>query len=423
MKLATIVTERLQQLKLFASQPGSAEEMVDEFAQAWRELGCQIIQQQLQEQLESAESKHSGSRQRRSKHYHTPLGTITLTRRVYGSKGGQCLGDQSLELPSNGWFRSVEELSCGLGVTSEFAHANRLLTRWSGIELSEKTLANHVEQLGLELIESGVDAGGEGICPVVSSVSAATVPSPERPIFYVGADGIHTPMRQGGTQEAKVGVMFWASEHWQLSKTRAMIRQREYVATLDKVSDFRERLNRCYAQTVKDYPHQVVFLGDGAPWIWLMANLLFPDSIQILDFFHVSEYLWEVARSAFVDQDNHQKEWVDTQQDALKHSQWQAVVRAAQRLPPGARNLPEKVSRLVSYLTNNQTRIDYQAYLAQGLMIGSGVVESSNRRIVTVRLKQSGMFWSTKGAEAVMQLRACYLSSSNRWQNFWSKCT
>jgi hypothetical protein len=74
-------------------------------------------------------------------------------------------------------------------------------------------------------------------------------------------------------------------------------------------------------------------------------------------------------------------------------------------------------------LTNNQERIDYQKYLKMGLMIGSGVVESSNRRVVTQRLKQAGMHWSIKGAEGVMALRASYLSSSNRWSNFWqSQC-
>lgn len=56
-------------------------------------------------------------------------------------------------------------------------------------------------------------------------------------------------------------------------------------------------------------------------------------------------------------------------------------------------------------------------------MIGSGVVESSNRRVVTQRLKQAGMHWSKKGAEGVMALRASYLSSSARWSNFWqSQC-
>ncbi len=94
-------------------------------------------------------------------------------------------------------------------------------------------------------------------------------------------------------------------------------------------------------------------------------------------------------------------------------------VQAAQRLPPTDEALSHRVERLVSYLTNNQNRIDYRSYRQQGLMIGSRVVESSNRWIVTQRLKQSGMFWSKFGAQAVMTLRATYLSSSRRWQDFW----
>lgn len=423
MKLETIVTEELSQLNLLGEQPGNAEEMVSEFAQAWRELGRKIIEQKLQEQLKRAEAEYGGGRQRRSKRYHTPLGTINLTRRVYGSKNGQCLGEQTLGLPANGWFRSVEELSCGLGVSSEFAHANQLFEQWSGIKVSEKTFANHVEQRGMELVVTDKAQEVDGVCPVRSSLSAAAAPAPESSVLYVGADGIHTPMRQGGTREAKVGVMFWASDHWQLSPQQAILRQREYVATLEGVENFREHLNRCYVQTVSDRPHQVVFLGDGAAWLWRMANLLFPNRIEILDFFHVSEYLWDVARAAFAGQEPLQKDWVETQQTALKQSQWSSVLAAAQRLPPGSPDLSDAVARLTSYLTHNQSRIDYQSYLQQGLMIGSGVVESSNRRIVTLRLKQSGMFWSPQGAESIMQLRACYLSGSQRWQDFWHKRT
>ena len=81
--------------------------------------------------------------------------------------------------------------------------------------------------------------------------------------------------------------------------------------------------------------------------------------------------------------------------------------------------LREEIEKLEGYLNNNSTRIDYKSYLKQGLMIGSGVVESSNRRVVTQRLKQAGMHWSKMGAEGVMALRAAYLSHSNRWSNFW----
>lgn len=421
MQLESIVREHLPSLKLFSDSPESAESSVEEFTQAWRELGRELLAHQLQQQIENIESEYQGSRQKRSRRYQTPLGTIKLTRRVYGSQGGLCPTDEGLCLPTDGWFRSVQELSCALGVGSEFGNANRLLHHWSGIAVSEKTLANHVENYGSALVEAEAAAPEQAACPVRSSLSVAAVAPPKRPIFYVGADGIHTPMHQGGTCEAKVGVMFWDTDHLRLSQHRAIVKQREYVATLDGIEGFREQLNRCYVNTVEQQPHQVVFLGDGAPWLWLMAALLFPDAIQILDFFHVSEYLWEVARHAFGAQAAQQKAWVEAQQLALKHSQWPTVIQAAQRLPPDSADLQQRVERLVSYLTNNQSRIDYQRYLQQGLMIGSGVVESSNRRIVTMRLKQSGMFWSKRGAEAVMSLRACYLSGSQRWHDFWYK--
>lgn len=420
MNLESILSERLSKLKLFSLEPQRAEESVNEFVEVWRELGCEIIEQQLQTQLEAAESNYQGSSQRRSKEYQTPLGTIELNRRVYGRRKGEIRGEKDLGLPPDGWFTDVKELSCALGVSSEFAHANRLLEQWSGVKVSEKTLSNHVERYGSEWVEASAAATPAPVCPIISSVTEATTQQPKRPVFYIGADGIHTPMRQGGTREAKVGVMFWEADHLHLSKTRAIVKRREYVATLDGVESFREQLNRCYAQTVQQYPHQVVFLGDGAPWIWLMASLLFPGAIQILDFFHVCEYLWDVAREAFVD-DEEQKGWVEIQQEALKQSQWPLVIKAAQRLPPGTTALDECVEGLERYLTANQERIDYRAYLQQGLMIGSGVVESSNRRIVTQRLKQSGMFWSQSGAEAVMSLRAGYLSSSKTWKQFWTQ--
>jgi len=419
MSLESIVSEQIKALPTAWEVEPSAEGYVEAFTQAWRELGRTILAGQLQQQIETCESAYGGVRSKRQRRYQTPVGTVALTRRVYDNDEAGCRVDGVLGLPSDGWFRSVRELASALGVGSEFGNANRLLSRWSGISVSEKTLANHVEGYGRELVATEAAVRPEGACPLRSSLSTAASASPQRPVFYVGADGIHTPMRQGGTSEAKVGVMFWAAEHLRITPTRAIVKAREYVATLAGVEAFRDQLNRCYVATVGHQPHQVVFLGDGAAWLWKMADLLFPDAIQILDFFHVSEYLWEVARCAFGTQTEAQKTWVETQQSALKQSQWTTVVQAAQRLPPAAPGLSDTVERLVSYLTNNQRRLDYQRYLSQDLMIGSGVVESSNRRIVTMRLKQSGMFWSTYGAEAVMALRACYLSGSQRWHNFW----
>jgi hypothetical protein len=150
-----------------------------------------------------------------------------------------------------------------------------------------------------------------------------------------------------------------------------------------------------------------------------MASEQFPNSIEILDFYHLSEYVWKVAKATFPKQEETQKNWVKIQLELLKESQWKTVIRNSDQLKKRSKNFREAREDLERYLNNNSTRIDYKLYIKLGLMIGSGVVESSNRRVVTQRLKQAGMHWSQEGAEGVMALRAAYLSHSSRWQNFW----
>jgi hypothetical protein len=193
MKLDTIIAEQLSQLKLFAQPPQPVEETVEQFQQAWRELGRQLLETQLQAQVEAVEAQHQGARQRRTRYYQTPLGRILLKRRIYGSRAGKCWADEQLELPADGWMRTVKELATALGVSSEFAHANRLLQHWSGVAVSEKTLANHVERYGEQLQQQEAAQPPQAVCPIASTLTQAVCPKPERPVLYIGADGIHTP--------------------------------------------------------------------------------------------------------------------------------------------------------------------------------------------------------------------------------------
>lgn len=120
-----------------------------------------------------------------------------------------------------------------------------------------------------------------------------------------------------------------------------------------------------------------------------MAQEQFPGSIEILDFFHLSEYVWKVAKAAYPNQEQKQKDWVSIQQNLLKQSQWKTVIQNSYGLKRNKKDLIEAITDLERYLTNNKSRINYQAYLKAGLMIGSGVVESSNRRVVTSSIKTS----------------------------------
>ena len=397
------------------------EQFVGEFHKTWLKLGNFVQQQLVQTRIEEIETQYQSPRTKREKTYYTPLGEMLVKRRAYVTSDGlKVKVDRELGLPKDKWLPIVLELACALGVSSEFPNSHRLFQRWTDLDLTEKTLANQVEYTGniLQTEEFSSSTKSQEITKFESISSIKENPD----LLYVGVDGVMTPLNQKqGYKEAKVGVIFWSKDHQKVKGKRGLIRQREYVATLQSRLEFRKRVAQLYKQVAGSKIINTVVIGDGAHWIWTMASKQFPGSIEILDFFHLSEYVWAVAKAAYPQQEQQQKDWVKTQQQLLKKSQWKTVIQNSQNLKRNKKSRIEAITNLERYLTNNQSRIDYQSYLKAGLMIGSGVVESSNRRVVTQRLKPAGMHWSKNGAEGVMALRAAYLSNSHRWSSFWSE--
>ena len=296
-----------------------------------------------------------------------------------------------LGLPEDKWLPIVLELACALGVSSEFPNSHQLFQKWTDIKLTEKTLANQVEKTGnqLQTQEFLLASKPEEITQFESNLSSQEKPD----LLYIGVDGVMTPLNQKqGYKEAKVGVVFWSKDHQKIKGQRGKIRRREYVATLKSRNEFRNRVSRLYNQVAGQQATNTVVIGDGAHWIWQMAEEQFPGAVEILDFFHLSEYVWAVAKAAYPNYEQKQKDWVKIQQQLLKKSQWRTVIKNSHQLTRNKQDLIKAIIALERYLTNNQSRIDYQSYLQNGLMIGSGVVESSNRRVVTQRLKQAGKY-------------------------------
>ena len=393
------------------------EDFVQEFQTMWLELGQTVQQNLVQQKIEEKEAQYQGARTKREKRYYTPLGEMVIKRRVYlTEKGWEIKVDEELGLPKDKWLPQVLELACALGVTSEFPNAHKLFSKWTRIEITEKTLANQVEIAGNKLQNS----------EFTPEVKPDKQEQQEKELsaekIYVGVDGVMTPLNQKqGYKEAKVGVIFWQKAHQKKKGKRGVVRQREYVATLKSREEFRERVCQFYQQIVNRKTPQIIVIGDGAHWIWDMAREEFPGCWEILDFYHLSEYVWSVAKAGYPSKEEAQKKWVKEQEKLLQQSQWQQVIINSHQFRSKRKDLSQAITDLERYLTNNRTRIDYKRYLEEGLMIGSGVVESSNRRVVTQRLKQAGMHWSKSGAEGVMALRAVYLSNSNRWSNFWQE--
>ena len=160
-------------------------------------------------------------------------------------------------------------------------------------------------------------------------------------------------------------------------------------------------------------------IGDGAPWIWNLAQQHFPGAIQIVDLFHAREHLWELAAKLFPHSDPDKKRWLAKMLALLddgRITQLVAGLRACQANEPRLLGLANKQA---DYFERNAERMNYPQYRSQGLFVGSGVIEAGCKTVVAQRLKRSGMFWTVRGANAILALRCCRLNGNfeDYWQN------
>jgi hypothetical protein len=160
-----------------------------------------------------------------------------------------------------------------------------------------------------------------------------------------------------------------------------------------------------------------VVMGDGAEWIWNIAQEHFPEALQIVDLFHARQHLWQLARALSPTDDVKQRRWVMAQQPKLDEGQIEKLVHCLRSLEAPSPELAEKVSTEADYFEKNAARMRYLTFRRQHLFVGSGVIEAGCKTVIGSRLKQSGMFWTVRGANAILALRCCQISG--RFEDYW----
>jgi len=157
---------------------------------------------------------------------------------------------------------------------------------------------------------------------------------------------------------------------------------------------------------------KTVVIGDGAPWIWNIADEQFYGAIH-----HAREHYWNVASTVFGPNKEAIKTWTDKRRKELDQGEVELVIEAIKYLSPLNEEGKELLEKEALYFEKNKERMRYSDFRRQGLFIGSGVVEAGCRTVIGQRLKQSGMHWTVRGANNIIALRCCILS--NRWEDFW----
>lgn len=354
----------------------------------------------------------------RTKDIDTVLGLIRLERAYYHCTqchAGVVPRDAELGVSSSSLSAGLSSMIATAGAAVPFAQAATLLKDLAGISLGTKRVERSAEAAGATAT-AALEADTAAI--LAGKIVPLPPPGPAPEILYIAVDGTGVPMTlaetadragkgpdgRARTREAKLGCLFTQTI---LDEQGHPVRDPDstsYFATLEPVAVFSDLVAAEATRRGRDHIRQLVFLGDGAHWIWNMATARVPEATQIVDLFHAREHLHELADLlAFIITDD-LGDWYQARRTELDRGDIDAIVNAANEFPlVGIRATQRR--KALGYFINNKHRMQYAYFRSLGMFVGSGTVEAGCKAVVGQRLKLSGMRWSAPGATSIMTLR------------------
>ena len=363
----------------------------------------------------------------RDKQLLTALSPIEVKRAYYHCeecKDGLIPKDQELDIVDTSFSPGVRRMMGQVGGKEPFEEGRRDLENLAGVLVKTKAVERVSQAIGQQ-IERVFEGERE------LALSGKVVPLKAVPKLYIAIDGTGVPVvrretegRKGKdetgkakTREAKLGCVFTQTT---LDENQRPVRDEHsttYVGAIETAEAFGTRI---YAEAIRrgvTRAAQVIVLGDGAHWIWGIAEEHFYGAIQIVDLYHAREHLALIANLIYGTGAIKSKEWMEARREQLDAGDVEAVIASVHRLRPSNTKVEDEIRTAADYFHRNAQRMRYAEFRKQGLFVGSGVMEAGCKTICGQRLKRSGMHWTVKGANAIIALRCCQLSS--RWEEFW----
>jgi hypothetical protein len=371
----------------------------------------------------------AGYRELRSKPVLTAVGEVTVSRPYYlcaHCHNGQFPADVELDIEGTQSSPGVRRMLATLGHEAAFDHGRQRMKLLAGLEVSTKAVERTAEAVGEDIAareQAEIQRAMQLDLPMIVGEPIS--------ILYVQVDGTGVPVvkketigRHGKTEgqpahtrEAKLGCVFtqttWDDEGYAIRDPDSTT----YAAAIECSEEFGKRI---YLEAWKrgwSRAQTKVFMGDGSEWIWNIANLHFPGAIQIVDLFHARQHLWDLARKLYPNQEAEQRRWMMVHQDLLDGGKIEDLVSVLRALDPPNPELADKLRVEAGYFENNRERMRYAKFRHQHLFVGTGVIEAGCKVLIGSRCKQSGMFWTVRGANAILALRCCQFNG--RFEDYW----
>jgi hypothetical protein len=367
---------------------------------------------------------------RRSKNFESVLGDLRLERAYYHCElceAGFCPRDRELGLEGGSLSPGVLRMVGRVGAMVSFEEGHELLQELAGVKVPTKHVERAAEALGREIAEDEKQV-----------VEPPGANEPLAPTQYLGMDGTGVPVRKeelvgrpgkqpdgsAKTREVKL-VTIWSAEGRDKEGTpirdagsisySAAIESAAQKDTDETTSEFAARVAREAMRRGFDRTARRAVLGDGAKWIWNLADEHFPDAVQIVDRFHAKQHLSDVAKSIYGAGSDLAKQWARERHDELDAGDIDAVLDALRMHSPE----DDEARKCIDYIESNRARMRYPVFRAAGLCTSTGVVEAGCKVVIGTRCKRAGMHWTVSGANAIIALRSCKLSG--RFEEFWER--
>lgn len=364
----------------------------------------------------------------RDKTITTVLGPVRVSRAWYhcaGCKHGFAPRDRQLGVGRPAASPGLAEMMALAGAEVSFARGAGLLAGLAGITVSPRTIERSAEATGAT---ARAAAETEAAAIVARTIIPLPPAEPVPDMLYAETDGTGVPVRasetegrpgkgedgKAGTREVKLARFFTVSHLDEDGRPVMDPDSSTYVATFGGKDVLAGLVEAEYLRRGGEHFRQVVALGDGAAWIWTMAEKLYPHATHIVDIYHAREHLTDLANHlAFITPDPAQ--WLADRNEELDAGDIEALIRAARAYPLDGIKASD-LDKKLGYFERNIHRMRYQHFADLGMFIGSGAIEGGIKAIVVQRAKQSGMHWTVEGAEDIIHLRCQH--ASGRWNDF-----
>ncbi len=366
----------------------------------------------------------------RDKQLQTVLSKVQLQRAYYycaECRAGVIPKDLELDVAGSSFSPGVRRMMGRVGAKEAFDEGRQDLKELAGVVVKTKAVERISEVIGeqAERVFEGERRGA--LAGQLAGMEAAST-------LYIAIDGTGVPVvaresegRKGKrderakTREAKLGCVFTQTLLDDQGRPQRDECSTTYVGAIESAEQFGPRI---YAEAVRrglKRAGRIAVLGDGATWIWNIADEHFHGAIQIVDLYHARQHLTELAKSIYGQGTPKATDWAAGRSQQLDVGNIEAILTALRRLRPRDGAAQKAVQSTLHYFQNNAHRMRYADFRSQSLFVGSGVVEAGCKTVIGHRLKQSGMQWTVRGANAIIALRCLQLSG--RWEDFWETRT